>query len=78
MAGHAAAGQPRPRFLDNVVTQTLAPLGDGRWKEYVGGYSRLARAAAADGRRLTEIDDLLMQKLERWEALEAEASRLRS
>jgi len=27
------------RFLDNVVTQTLAPLGDGRWKEYVGGYS---------------------------------------
>jgi ATP-binding cassette subfamily F protein uup len=26
-------------FLDNVVTQTLAPLGDGKWKEYVGGYS---------------------------------------
>ncbi len=26
-------------FLDNVVTQTLAPEGDGRWKEYVGGYS---------------------------------------
>jgi ATP-binding cassette subfamily F protein uup len=27
------------RFLDNVVTQTLACLGDGRWQEYVGGYS---------------------------------------
>jgi ATP-binding cassette subfamily F protein uup len=27
------------RFLDNIVTQTLAPLGDGRWREYVGGYS---------------------------------------
>jgi ATP-binding cassette subfamily F protein uup len=26
-------------FLDNIVTQTLAPMGDGRWKEYVGGYS---------------------------------------
>ncbi|MBM3374122.1 MAG: ATP-binding cassette domain-containing protein, partial [Betaproteobacteria bacterium] len=26
-------------FLDNVVTQTLAAEGDGRWKEYVGGYS---------------------------------------
>jgi ATP-binding cassette subfamily F protein uup len=26
-------------FLDNVVTQTLAPLGNGQWKEYVGGYS---------------------------------------
>ena len=26
-------------FVDNVVTQTLAPLGDGRWKEYVGGYT---------------------------------------
>jgi ATP-binding cassette subfamily F protein uup len=27
------------RFLDNVVTQTLAAEGDGKWKEYVGGYS---------------------------------------
>ncbi|HYM34607.1 MAG TPA: ATP-binding cassette domain-containing protein [Steroidobacteraceae bacterium] len=26
-------------FLDNVVTQTLAPEGNGRWKEYVGGYT---------------------------------------
>jgi ATPase subunit of ABC transporter with duplicated ATPase domains len=27
------------RFLDNVVTQTLAAEGGGKWKEYVGGYS---------------------------------------
>jgi ATP-binding cassette subfamily F protein uup len=26
-------------FLDNVVTQTLAAEGSGRWREYVGGYS---------------------------------------
>jgi ABC transport system ATP-binding/permease protein len=26
------------RFLDNVVTQTLAAEGDGVWHEYVGGY----------------------------------------
>jgi len=26
-------------FLDNVVTQTLAAEGSGRWREYVGGYT---------------------------------------
>jgi ATP-binding cassette subfamily F protein uup len=26
-------------FLDNVVTQTIAAEGGGRWKEYAGGYS---------------------------------------
>ena len=26
-------------FLDNVVTQTIAAEGGGRWGEYVGGYS---------------------------------------
>jgi ATP-binding cassette subfamily F protein uup len=145
-------------FVDNVVTQTLAPLGDGRWKEYVGGYSdwlaqrpdaarvpardlatrepppaaaevdgatggaatksrrklsykeqkeldalpaeiesleaeqraltaRMsapdygqagAGQIAADGRRIAEIEERLMERLERWEALEAEAARLRS
>jgi len=25
-------------FIDNVVTQTIAPAGDGVWKEYAGGY----------------------------------------
>jgi len=52
------------RFLDNVVTQTLAAEGDGRWKEYVGGYSDwleqrprslepVARAAAVAAERGT-------------------------
>ena len=27
------------RFLDNVVTELLAPEGDGKWREYVGGYT---------------------------------------
>jgi ATP-binding cassette subfamily F protein uup len=27
------------KFLDNVVTQTLAAEGAGAWREYVGGYS---------------------------------------
>jgi ATP-binding cassette subfamily F protein uup len=45
-------------FLDNVVTQTLAPDGDGVWREYVGGYSdwlrqRPALRAPSPGRRPT-------------------------
>ena len=31
-------------FLDNVVTQTIAYEGDGRWKEYAGGYEDWLRA----------------------------------
>ncbi len=137
------------RFLDNVVTQTLASEGGGIWREYVGGYTdwlrqrgpppgvaasgkgprdsphpappappkprtRLghkeqrelaslpgeiealeqeqaavnARMSApdyhlqggeqirADRKRLAEIEALLLAKFERWEALEAERSRL--
>jgi ATP-binding cassette subfamily F protein uup len=33
-------------FLDNVVTQTIAHEGGGRWKEYAGGYSDWQRARA--------------------------------
>jgi ATP-binding cassette subfamily F protein uup len=125
-------------FLDNVVTSVLAPEGDGKWKEYAGGYSdwvrqrpaaaveekpaaksgapeksraklsyKETRALAAlpkeiealeaeqnalaekmsapeyfrraadelkkDQKRVEEIEALLMEKLERWEALEAKA-----
>jgi ATP-binding cassette subfamily F protein uup len=35
------------RFLDNVVTQTLAPEGGGMWREYVGGYSDWLRQRSA-------------------------------
>jgi ATP-binding cassette subfamily F protein uup len=30
-------------FIDNVVTQVLAPEGEGRWREYVGGYADYVR-----------------------------------
>jgi ATP-binding cassette subfamily F protein uup len=33
-------------FLDNVVTQTVAAEGGGRWKEYAGGYSDWIRQRA--------------------------------
>lgn len=44
------------RFLDNVVTQTLAAEAGGMWREYVGGYSdwlrqRRALPAADEGRK---------------------------
>ena len=31
-------------FIDNVVTQTIAFEGDGKWKEYAGGYADWLRA----------------------------------
>ncbi len=34
-------------FLDNVVTQTIAAEGNGRWKEYAGGYSDWANYQAS-------------------------------
>jgi len=35
------------RFLDNVVTQTIAAEGEGRWMEYVGGYEDWLRQRPA-------------------------------
>ena len=35
------------RFLDNVVTQTLAAEGNGVWREYAGGYSDYLRQRPA-------------------------------
>ena len=37
-------------FLDNVVTQTIAHEGEGRWKEYAGGYADWQRARAASAK----------------------------
>jgi ATP-binding cassette subfamily F protein uup len=34
-------------FLDNVVTQTLAAEGGGKWKEYAGGYTDWVRQRVA-------------------------------
>ena len=49
-------------FLDNVVTQTIAPEGDGVWHEYAGGYQdwadyqsrRRAEAPAGAEKRVPE------------------------
>jgi ATP-binding cassette subfamily F protein uup len=35
-------------FLDNVVTQTIAAEGGGKWKEYAGGYSDWVRQRKTD------------------------------
>ena len=35
-------------FLDNVVTSTLVFEGEGRWREYVGGYEDWVRQKRAD------------------------------
>jgi len=37
-------------FLDNIVTQTIAAEGGGRWREYVGGYSDWVRQRPAPAR----------------------------
>ncbi len=39
-------------FLDNVVTQAIAYEGDGRWKEYAGGYSDWQRTRTRPGSRM--------------------------
>ena len=52
-------------FLDNVVTQTIAFEGDGRWKEYAGGYSdwqRTRSAAAREAVRETEKENVRARK----------------
>jgi ATP-binding cassette subfamily F protein uup len=38
-------------FLDNVVTQTIAYEGEGRWKEYAGGYGDWQRARSGVSNR---------------------------
>ena len=35
-------------FLDNVVTQTIAALGEGVWREYAGGYADYEAARARE------------------------------
>jgi ATP-binding cassette subfamily F protein uup len=40
------------RFLDNVVTQTIAAEGDGVWREYVGGYEDWLRQRRQAGGNL--------------------------
>ncbi|HEX4970789.1 MAG TPA: ATP-binding cassette domain-containing protein [Steroidobacteraceae bacterium] len=50
-------------FLDNVVTQTLVAEGDGKWQEYVGGYTdwlaqrRPLDAASSKAKAASRSDD---------------------
>jgi ATP-binding cassette subfamily F protein uup len=48
--GHRVPGQPRPHFVDNVVTSILAAEGQGLWREYEGSVqdwlTQSARSAA--------------------------------
>ncbi len=52
--GTGIFGEPRPYVLDNVITQSIVFEGEGRLKEYIGGYqdyidakSREEKTAAA-------------------------------
>ena len=79
-------------FLDNVVTQVVAADGDGRWTEYVGGYSDWLRqrpapaptpaaaapaaAAATPTARRSERVKLSYKETRELETLPAEIERL--
>ena len=76
-------------FLNNVVTQTIASEGDGRWRDYVGGYdewvaqrpappqpARPARPAAAPPETTTaapRVRPARPARLSAWELRELEA-----
>ncbi|MGE5387083.1 MAG: ABC transporter ATP-binding protein, partial [Betaproteobacteria bacterium] len=49
-------------FLDNVVTQTIAAEGEGRWREYAGGYSDWANWQAARMREMAEAKTEVRQE----------------
>ena len=42
-------------FLDNVVTQTIAAEGEGRWHEYAGGYSDWASYKAGVAKEAARV-----------------------
>ncbi len=48
-------------FLDNVVTQTIAALGDGNWREYAGGYADFEQARAREQQAQRQPDEKLGQ-----------------
>jgi ATP-binding cassette subfamily F protein uup len=54
-------------FLDNVVTQTLVAEGEGRWREYAGGYTdwltqRPSPAATVSARSATPAQPPMMRE----------------
>jgi ATP-binding cassette subfamily F protein uup len=66
------------RFLDNVVTSTIAyegtPENPGFWREYEGGVTdwiTQSKHAAELTARNTKIEEELMDAVQRWETLSA-------
>jgi ATP-binding cassette subfamily F protein uup len=49
-------------FLDNVVTQTIASEGGGRWKEYAGGYSDWLRQRKTTEKVVAKKDISIKEK----------------
>jgi ABC transport system ATP-binding/permease protein len=49
-------------FLDNVVTQSIAYEGEGRWREYAGGYDDWQRAKAAGTEALRAVSPALREQ----------------
>jgi ATP-binding cassette subfamily F protein uup len=67
-------------FLDNVVTQTLAAEGGGKWKEYAGGYTDwvrqrapLTRGERASSERGVSVREKTRTKLSYKESRELES-----
>ena len=65
-------------FLDNVVTQTLAPEGGGAWKEYAGGYAdwlrqRPSQEESALQKKASPVREKSRAKLSYKETRELEA-----
>jgi ATP-binding cassette subfamily F protein uup len=43
-------------FLDNVVTQSIVALGDGRWREYAGGWADVESARQREAAQARETN----------------------
>lgn len=63
-------------FLDNVVTQTIAPEGEGRWHEYAGGYQDWADYQAA--RRAEAVPAVADKRVTAAPPTEPESPKLRA
>lgn len=61
-------------FLDNVVTQTIAFEGEGRWKEYAGGYRDWQRARDASGAAPSGVqEEVAAERMTRTRAAKGKA-----
>lgn len=49
-------------FLDNTVTQVIAAEGDGRWKEYAGGYADWLRVRSKPAAPAAKVNSVVKAK----------------